>query len=1066
MKKPLLLSVLFLISISIFAQQDGNTNPYDLMSSIDKTVSIPQSPEVAAFEKYGAAPVNLFSGTPSISIPIYTLKGHELSVPISLTYDASGIKIDQIATNIGLGWNLNFGGVVSRKVNHLADDLVFGLAYNKVYDAGFESIQQYVYDNTVTKFDQYHPASKITSLKNLYEDFMYAEADTQADTFTFNVGGLSGNIVIEYIPNGGNVDINAYCFENPDIKVSSIPETAGTPITGWKITNVDGTNYYFEAAEATWNSFSAISYFADGSHLDYTRKYNSAWYLTKIVSANGLDVFEFDYSNATEWGVSVSRATQHRVGGFRETQCVGSFLESRGQGVSYNDYKMYQFHLENIIYNGINVLSTQVSGTARTDLPGQKRITGLTVKDENLLTVLQVDFDNSTYFKASSGQTNSATNTRLKLDGVSIYRNNSSDAKNYSFDYILPNSVPDRTCNAKDYWGYYNGGNCSGNLYAEPPSSEGWPTYTIVGRDRSPSFSDTKIGSLQFITYPTGGKTEFVYEEHSGISHNSSYTHNGVVGGLRIKKTIDYTDGSTPVLTKYYFYNDLKAKVDDGTYTLGGLSPTMLNASYASSGKANQPLRFWEIKTVYNPAEVLANGCTNHSNYFKYPTNLAATAPSIVSYDAVTQIIFRGNSFEGATVTEFYNDDYNVPYAPNQPYINREVLNGETKYVTSYDDNLDILTQQYNNFQKLQITDPNLLDYQGIYIYDNSNNPYALGCMKTTTSGSNELISFVDQTLTCLGGNCAWSCSQIPNTIYTTNSYLKYSINRYSMKQQWKKLVSSSSKTYSGVSFLEEVTNFDYNSSKHYLTTEITKTDSKGLVDKTEVFYVADKTDLINNHGYPSSSATILDTLINRNQISAPIYVKQYYNTVLTGTQRKMYQVAGQHSPEVGVTYHIIRPDKIEASKGAVTLEDRFIYHSFDENGNPQEVSQPDGTKTYYIWGYHGKQLIAEIKNKGGTIPSGVQTLINTAVTASNNDTNSTNEDALRTALANLRGDSFFNDSQVTTFTYDPGIGLTSITDPRGYTMFYFYDQHNRLKRVEDKDGNIVGENEYNYRIN
>ena len=93
------------------------------MGALDKGMQLQQSPAVAAFEKDGASPVNLYSGTPNISIPIYSLQGNEMSMPISLTYDASGIKVDHIATNIVLGSNLNFGGVVSRTVNHLPDDL-------------------------------------------------------------------------------------------------------------------------------------------------------------------------------------------------------------------------------------------------------------------------------------------------------------------------------------------------------------------------------------------------------------------------------------------------------------------------------------------------------------------------------------------------------------------------------------------------------------------------------------------------------------------------------------------------------------------------------------------------------------------------------------------------------------------------------------------------------------------------------------------------------------------------------------------------------------------------------
>ena len=52
----------------------------------------------------------------------------------------------------------------------------------------------------------------------------------------------------------------------------------------------------------------------------------------------------------------------------------------------------------------------------------------------------------------------------------------------------------------------------------------------------------------------------------------------------------------------------------------------------------------------------------------------------------------------------------------------------------------------------------------------------------------------------------------------------------------------------------------------------------------------------------------------------------------------------------------------------------------------------------------------------------------------------------------------------ITTYTYDPLVGVTSITDSRGYTIFYEYDDFNRLKAVRDDEGNLVSDYNYNYR--
>src|SRR5258708_10199788 len=77
---------------------------------------IPTSPNVANLGKFGEYQVSHFSGLPQISIPIFEVKSGSLSIPIALSYHASGVKPTDIASWVGMGWSLSTGGQISRAI--------------------------------------------------------------------------------------------------------------------------------------------------------------------------------------------------------------------------------------------------------------------------------------------------------------------------------------------------------------------------------------------------------------------------------------------------------------------------------------------------------------------------------------------------------------------------------------------------------------------------------------------------------------------------------------------------------------------------------------------------------------------------------------------------------------------------------------------------------------------------------------------------------------------------------------------------------------------------------------
>lgn len=81
------------------------------------------SPNAAELGKYGKIPVSYFNGLPDISIPLTELRAKGYTLPVYLTYHASGNKPDQHPGWVGLGWTLHAGGCINRIVNGKKDEL-------------------------------------------------------------------------------------------------------------------------------------------------------------------------------------------------------------------------------------------------------------------------------------------------------------------------------------------------------------------------------------------------------------------------------------------------------------------------------------------------------------------------------------------------------------------------------------------------------------------------------------------------------------------------------------------------------------------------------------------------------------------------------------------------------------------------------------------------------------------------------------------------------------------------------------------------------------------------------
>ena len=125
-------------------------------------------PSAASFTTFANTPVSLATGVPDISIPLFSLPTSKknISIPIGLRYHINNAGIEVTATEVGLGWLLAKGGVISRGIGGELDE-----KYDDVTKPGYK----------LNKFDDTY----FYNLPGISGKFQFVR-DTITNTFTLN----------------------------------------------------------------------------------------------------------------------------------------------------------------------------------------------------------------------------------------------------------------------------------------------------------------------------------------------------------------------------------------------------------------------------------------------------------------------------------------------------------------------------------------------------------------------------------------------------------------------------------------------------------------------------------------------------------------------------------------------------------------------------------------------------------------------------------------------------------------------------------------------------------------
>ena len=477
MKRILIFLILVTISILSWAQ--------DPEKGVFVRFGDYHSPEVQAMTRYSDIPVGHFTGTPQIEIPLYNIDISGFKLNGSISYHASGIKVDDIASCVGLGWVMNAGGVISRTVNGLADESVNGFL-----------------NRTLTSEE----LSADITLKYMYNTRLGEAIDCAADNFTYNFMGYTGKFSF-------GVDKKVHQTPFNDLKFEFVDQSY------FKVKTPEGHVFIFNDKESTTIDNSSISAI-------------SAWHLSKIILNNNQGEIDFTYIQAAPY--------QDRFINFSSTHLISKNVKVYPNYANY--IKDINTNLDAVSYSYIftgmkylkeiklpstgsigRILFDYDDAIRREDFLSGKIMRSVKVYNSATSTIPIKQWELSQIFILGDDGYKSIYHDgqdryRMYLTGITE-KSSSENKKNqiYTMEYS-PILLPCRKSFNKDLWGFYNGrkGNSS-TLYIRESDKLRFNTLKLPFTSSNNRLSDEnyiQAGILKKIIYPTGGYTVFNYEPH------------------------------------------------------------------------------------------------------------------------------------------------------------------------------------------------------------------------------------------------------------------------------------------------------------------------------------------------------------------------------------------------------------------------------------------------------------------------------------------------------------------------------------------------------------------------
>lgn len=956
------------------------------------------TPQTAEFVQYGNTRINYYNGLLDLDIPLFDYKDPAFELNMSIKYISDGFKPGRRPSIVGNNWVLNVGGSITRNVKGNPDDI------RQKHKSGLLAA---IRDE---QFKQYSKNELLQmNITQATEDRPYPECeyDMAPDIFEFNFGRHKGRFIIDNTGNAKCISGGGYKIDLGEMTIQDYSTTDAPKSSLIKITTPDGYLYSFGGTT---------------SGLEYSIPNNpgklrnrpvqiTSWYLTSIKDETRNCSVGFSYQSRLQKNKYHYFVKSHSSG----VQWISYKPDNKGytkptESWSINDGETDHFLMEDKVYTPI--LKTISTGDVEINFITETfPVNFFGDSDENDLIYLSGITMTEYPYTIKSCKFDYQTSGRyFFLKKATLYDRDESPAI-YSFDYNMSSTLPEPLTTSIDHWGFWNGG------YEIIDNAD---TFLNDGHFEERKEVNTGVANctmLKMITYPTKGEERIEYEynrfrhyqtkrEHFPAWDSNMKDADTPIGGVRIKNLTLHDPVTGKDRQRSFSYFDPKDGIESGR--INELP------RYHMPEETMEYIYYYYDRTVNNTIRVysVSSNCIGRlSNIFEYP----------VGYSDVTETFDDGSS-----CSYHFSSLADIP-------DNAEI--GESYIKTP-------ANLHYRSFGYYQILDkalnyaPNdLAAFRGKLLFKKTYNKYFRKVAEEEyhynfgDKTSNYEVSIDDNTGVFLA-----------NKIFTVPCLL-----------MWEKLTDEN-----GVAILH---NYEYN--------------NKGIVTEKET---------VNSNGdhmylkyvHPGESSNLpytvyYDDLIKANRIEEPVAIIKYLKKPQDEKRKMIDFIYFHYTPtdNASVQKRTLRGSNFKREMPEnIDLEDYTtdslkcfieIYDNYDKYGNIVTLRGLHDHTTIYLWSYHGKYPIAEIK---GSTYDEVKSALKRKPELLSEDSqpNMTKIEQLRDLLPH---------AQITIYDYKQQVGLKYTSEPNGRTSFFQYDLQGRLKqrfrKGEKGELQLMEYNKYHY---